>query len=102
MMNYKKMTINDIIAWCKANNQVEWLKAEVNKKTSQKVYPKKTIINADGKKVKRADKDQPYTLVEKDITFVQIKKEFAEKFMPEILPVAKEKKPTMKDMIAAL
>jgi hypothetical protein len=72
-MNYQKMTINDIIAWCKANNQVEWLKAEVNKKVG-----------------------------DRDITFFEIKKNFATMFMPEILPVAKAKKPTMKDIIANL
>ena len=77
-MDYKKMTINDIIDWCKANNEVEWLKAEVNK-----------TITKDGKT--------------RDITFIEIKKDFATKFMPEILPVpTKAKKPTMKDLIAAL
>lgn len=73
-MDYKKMTFNDIVDWCKANNQVEWLKEEVEKKVGERA-----------------------------ITFIEIKKEFAAKFMPEILPVAKkEKKPTMKDIVAAL
>ena len=73
-MDYKKLTFNDIVAWCKANNQVEWLKAEVNKKVG-----------------------------DRDITFIELKKNFAAMFMPEILPVAtKAKKPTMKDIAAAL
>lgn len=77
-MDYKTMNINDIIAWCKENNQVEWLKAEINK----------TVTTKDGK--------------ERAITFIELKKSFASKFMPEILPKAKAKKPTMKDLIAAL
>ena len=76
-MDYKKLTINDIIAWCKANNQVEWLKSEVNK-----------TITKDGKT--------------RDITFIEIKNDFAKMFMPEILPVAKAAKPTMKDLINSL
>jgi hypothetical protein len=39
---------------------------------------------------------------DRDITFFEIKKNFATMFMPEILPVAKAKKPTMKDIIANL
>ena len=101
-MDYKHLKIEDVIAWCKANNQVEWLKAEVNKKTKQKVYPKKEVVKANGKTVMKSDKTQPYTLVEKDITFVEIKKDFATMFMPEILPVAKEAKPSMKDLINSL
>ena len=30
-MDYKSMKIEDIINWCKANNEVEWLKANVVK-----------------------------------------------------------------------
>jgi hypothetical protein len=81
MMNYKKMNFNDIVEWCKANNQVEWLKQTVGKTV---VYEK------DGMEMART------------ITFIEIKKEFAAKFMPEILPVAKEKKPSMFDIIAGL
>lgn len=77
-MDYKHLKIEDIIAWCKANNQVEWLKAEVNK-----------TITKDGKT--------------RDITFIEIKKDFATMFMPDILPKKTvEKKPTMKDLINAL
>lgn len=67
-MDYKTMTIDDIIAWCKANNQVDWLKA------------------------KAADKPG----------FLSLKKAFASTFMPEIIPVAKKKAPTMWDKIASL
>lgn len=76
-MDYKTMNINDIVEWCKANNETEWLKKEASK-----------TFTKDGKT--------------RRITFIEIKKDFVEKFMPEIAPKAKEKKPTMFDLIAAL
>lgn len=81
MMNYKKMNFNDIVEWCKANNQVEWLKS---------IVATTVVDEKDGVEFER------------DITFIEIKKAFAKKFMPEILPVPKEKKPSMKDILAAL
>ena len=114
-MDYKKMDIKDIIAWCKANNQVEWLKAEVAKEEDCKVYPRKKVpalddngevikVNGKIKMVSVADKDKPYTLVKRPISFITIKKDFASLFMPEILPKAeeKEKDPTFRDIIASL
>ena len=78
-MNYYKMNLNDIIAWCKANNQVEWLKKEAAK----------TFKTKSG--------------AVRNITFIEIKRDFCLAFMPEIVPVAKnEKKPSMYDVIAAL
>lgn len=67
-LDYKKMNLDDIIDWCVANNEVDWLK-----------------------KQSAAHK-----------TFIEIKVAFAKKFMPEIMPVAKAKKPTMYDKINAL
>lgn len=77
-MDYKSMKIEDIMAWCVANKQVAWLKEEAAK----------TFPTADGK--------------ERKITFVELKLDFVRKFMPEIAPKAKEKKPTMFELIAAL
>ena len=57
------MTKTDIIEWCKANNQVEWLKA-----------------------FRKAN-----TTADKKPTFFSLKKAFAEKFMPEIIPQKKKK-----------
>ena len=74
MLDYKTLTQDDIIDWCCENNQVEWLKKVALKE------------DRNGKKP----------------TFFEIKKAFATKFMPEILPVAKKKKATMYDKIAAL
>lgn len=67
-LNYKTMKLEDIVNWCKANNEVDWLKKQGAAKK----------------------------------TFIEIKVEFAKKFMPDIMPVAKPKKPTMYDIIDAL
>lgn len=106
-MNFKTMDIEDIINWCKENNEVAWLKAKAKEKVEVKVYPRKKVIKTkeDGTtyKTTEADKSKPYKIEKRDITFIQIKRDFCEKFMPELIPVAKEdKKPTMYDIIAAL
>lgn len=64
-LNYQKMKFTDIVEWCKANGEVEWLKKQR----------------------------------EEEPTFIQLKVAFAKKFMPEIMPVAKVKAPTMWDVI---
>ena len=101
-MNFKTMGIEDVIEWCKANNQIEWLKKTAAKKTECKVYPRKKVVNADGKLVSVADKSKEPKIESRPISFVEIKYEFAKKFMPEILPKAKEMKASMYDIIAAL
>ena len=96
-MDFKTMNIDDIMNWCVANKQTEWLKTFVSTPVAHKDYP--TII-VDGKKVK--DKSAtPKTVYEKP-TYIEIRKAFVAKFMPEIAPKAKEKKPSMYDRIAAL
>lgn len=67
-MDYKTMKKEDIGEWCKANKQVKWLKDFV-------------APNDEGKRP----------------SFFEIKKAFCEKFMPEIIPVAKPKAPSMYD-----
>ena len=70
-MDYKTMKFENIVAWCKQNNQVEWLKE--------------------------------YKLANPKLSFLPLKKAFAEKFMPEIIPTSTAKKaPTMADIIDAL
>lgn len=76
-MDFKTMKIEDIIEWCKANNQVAWLK-----ETAAKTFPTENGT--------------------RQITFIEIKMAFAKKFMPEIMPVGKPKKPTMYELIANL
>lgn len=101
-MDFKSMRIEDIISWCKANNQVAWLKEFAAKQIPYEKYPRKTVIREDGKKVAVADKTQPYTIAYRKPSFIEIKMAFVEKFMPEIAPEKKEAKPTMYDIIAAL
>lgn len=76
-MNYKDMTIEDIIDWCTKNGQVDWLKDAATK----------TFVK-DGK--------------ERRISFIELKLEFVKKFMPSIAPKAQPKKPSMYDLIANL
>lgn len=73
-LDYSSMKINDIIEWCKDNNEVDWLK--------------KTALAEDenGKKP----------------NFFVIKKAFCKKFMPEIMPKGKKKMPTMYEVIGNL
>ena len=75
-MDYKKMTLDDIINWCQEHGEVAWLKEEAAQ-----------LIEQDGKTRK--------------ISFIEIKHDFVEKFMPELLP-AKKKSLSMYDRIAAL
>lgn len=96
-MDFKKMKIEDIIAWCVANKQVDWLKAEAAKTVPCKVYPK---VEKNGKMV--ADKTAEPTIEQRPITFIQIKTDFVNLFMPEIAPKKKESKLTMYDKIKAL
>ena len=114
MMDYKKMDIEDIISWCTENDQIEWLKKTAAKKVENKIYPKKKEIalDANGKpkltkkgKVKFtyvADKSQEPIIKKEPISFIELKYEFAKKFMPEILPKKKEEKQTMYDRIKSL
>lgn len=96
-MDYKSMSINEIISWCVANKQTAWLKATAAKKVPCKVYPK---VEKDGKKV--ADKSAKPTIEMRPITFIQLKNEFVKTFMPELMPKKADKKPTMYELINAL
>lgn len=69
-MDYKTLTFEQIVAWCKANKKTAWLKE--------------------------------YAAANPKISFLVLKKAFCEEFMPEIIPAAKAKKPSMADIIAAL
>lgn len=96
-MDYKNMSIEDIITWCQQHNQVSWLKETAAKKMEYKVYPR--VKNEEGKLV--VDKSAEPKIEMRPISFIQIKIAFVDKFMPEIAP-KKNKKPTMYDLIAAL
>jgi hypothetical protein len=78
-MEYRDIKVDDIINWCVKHNETEWLK-----RTADKVIP-----NKDGEGEHR-------------ITFIELKLEFVKKFMPEIAPESKPKRPSMYDRIKAL
>ena len=92
-MNYKDINIEYIINYCKEHNEVAWLKAKASEKTIQKRHTGKIKgLNKAGKEVWLVDKNSPKEEIKTNITFIEIKRAFAEKFMPEILPKA-EKSP---------
>lgn len=101
-MEYQTMTIEDIINWCKENNQVSWLKVKAAQTVPYKVYPRKKIKDENGKTKVVADKSVEPKVEKRPISFIQIKKDFVDAFMPEIAPKAAEKKKTMYDLIAEL
>lgn len=94
--NYKDLNINDIMEWCHENGEVKWLKEKAKETRPFKVYPR---VEKDGKMV--ADKSQEPIVEMRPISFIQLKKDFAETFMADILPL-KQKKPTMYEMIEAM
>ena len=81
---YQEIQLIDIINWCKANDQVAWLK-----ETAEKEYPVK-------------DKETGEEVGKRKITFIELKLAFVREFMPAFAPKAKEKKPSMYDLIASL
>lgn len=99
-VNYKDIDLNYIVEWCKANGQVAWLKEAAQQKVNVKVYPR-VQQQKNGKTISVADTTQEPKVEERNITFIQLKKAFAEKFMPDIMPKSK-KKESMYDIIAAL
>jgi hypothetical protein len=97
---YKDWKIEDIIAWCQANGQVDWLKTVAAKQVKRPVYPTVENISKTGKRTKKQDKSaEPIGYVESAITFVELKKEFIETFF-EVKE--KESKPSMYDIIKNL
>lgn len=102
-MDYKKMSQDDIINWCAEHDQLEWLSAKLNEKVKAVYYSKRIRVwNEEKKKyVFEADKNSPKVEKEIDISFIQVKNAFCEKFMPELLPEKKEKVPSMRDKVAA-
>ena len=107
---FKDWEIDDIIAYCKEHNEVDWLKATAAKMVEVKAYPRVKVqkvvngqpqYNKKGKPVmvSVADKTAQPTITKARITFVQIKKEFADKFG---FATESKKAATMYDKIAAL
>ena len=79
-MNYTNITINDLIndAKAKGSEATEYLKELVN-----------------SRKANRYGEDRP-------LSFIAIKRAYLNKYYPEIIPQAKQKAPTMKELVMAI
>lgn len=101
-MAEKKWDRDEIIAWCKENNQVAWLKATASKMVEKPVYPKVQHTTKKGKTTWIQDKKQaPTGTKQEPISFVELRAEFLKKFFPEEIK-GKKKEPSFYDIIAAL
>ena len=80
MTNYKQITLSDII------NGTQSKGAEATEMLKQLVVS--TSVDKNGN--------------ERPLSFIQIRKAYYEKYYPQYLPKAKEKAPSMKDLILAL
>ena len=78
-MDYKHLDFEYIVNWCTENNEIKWLKDTVNSKVKDKK-----------------------TGEERDISFIELKMLYCEKFAKDLLPAKKVKKPSMKDIVNAL
>lgn len=97
---YQDWKLEDIIAWCQANDKVSWLKTTAKKTVKRPIYPKVAHTSKSGKNTTKYDKTQaPIGYEETPITFVELKKEFIEAFIGK---EEKAKKPSMYDIIKAL
>jgi hypothetical protein len=101
-VKYKDIDLDYIIKYCQeqGSEAVAWLKETAQKKVNVKVYPR-VQQEKDGKTISVADTTKEPKVEERKITFIQLKKAFVEKFMPDIMPKSK-KKESMYDIIAAL
>ena len=101
-MDFKSMKIEDIINWCKENNKVDWLKAEIQKTEKVERHTGKVkVVNEDGKTVTKVDKNSPVEVKEERISFITLKYNFCKEFMPELIK-KEDKKPSMYDLIMGL
>ena len=97
---YKDWQIEDIIAWCQANNQVEWLKTTAAKNIKRNIYPKVPHVSKTGKHTMVQDKKaEPIGTETTPITFVELKREFVATFFEK---KEKAKKTSMYDIIKGL
>lgn len=100
---FKKYQLEDIIAYCQANGQIEWLKTTANKQVTHNVYPKIQHISKTGKKTMISDKSAaPIGTEKRAISFVELKSEFIATFFPDAVKGEKEKEPSFIDKINAL
>ena len=76
---YADTKFEDICAWCKDNNEGEWLYTMITEKVEKPVYEDKAAKKAGTAK----------ETVKALRTYLEVKKEFFTKFAPELLPTKK-------------
>ena len=70
-----QIKLDDVMKWCEEHDELDWLEKEASK-----------VVVKDG--------------VEKPITYIELRKAWAQKFMPELLKKkSKKKAPTMLEKI---
>lgn len=104
---FLEIDLDNIIDYCRLTKNTKWLKEEGKKKTTKKVYPRKQEkrINDDGEEYIASVADKSKEPIEKvsGITLAELKTNFLEKFLPELMPKSsKEPTVSMLDKIAAL
>ncbi len=102
MLNYKDMKFEDILNWCEENGELDWLEEEASRLVEVEVYPTKVVTNPDGSTKRVPDKSQTPSIEKREISYIQIKNDFVNRFMPEIAPKKKAtEKESMLDKIRA-
>lgn len=97
----KNLKFEELVAWCKENNQVAWLKALPRTK-EVKVYPKVDKVCSDGKVRQVYDKkQQPIGVKTIGLPYTELKGMFIDKFFPQFV-TEKVAAPSMWDIIDSL
>lgn len=107
----KDMTIDHIIAWCKKNGQLKWLEKKMSETVTREYYgyvkekdpetgKMRCVKDEYGKKI--IDRSKPPRRKTQPIGFMEIKRDFIEKFMPELkVGEPKAAAPSMMDKLKA-
>ncbi len=89
----KSLDTNAIIHWCKENNQLDWLEKKMSETVTREYYgylkapdpvtgKMKCVKDEYGKRI--IDRSKPPRRKSSPIGFMEIKRDFIEKFMPEL------------------
>lgn len=81
-ISYKDMKFTDILNWCVLNGEKAWLAAKLDE-------------TRPGKPTEEEPNPEP-----RNISYIEVKRDFCEKFFPEKLPVAKPKPKSMRELLS--
>lgn len=107
----KEMKIEHIISWCKANNQLPWLEKKMQETVTREFYPYLKVRDEETGKMVCAKDEYGQRIIDRSkpprrktisIGFMEIKKDFINKFLPGLhYAEPKEAKVSMKDKLSA-